>query len=97
MPLRFNYCPYCEQKIVFKIEMNDIDSTLYPAPVYIIHKDRSCNKLSTFYLDSKLHVSYKELEKQKSKTKKKIKTIKTLRLGEIKKDKKLLEDFLSKL
>jgi len=42
--------------------MGDIDSKQYPAPVYIIC--RSCNKLSTFYMDSLLRVSYKELEKK---------------------------------
>ncbi len=62
MPLRFNSCPHCNSKITFKIEMEDIDSKQYPAPVYIIC--RSCNKLSTFYMDSLLRVSYKELEKK---------------------------------
>lgn len=97
MPARFNTCPHCEQKIVFKIEFDDIDQSRYPTPVYIVHKDRSCKKLSTFYVDSKLQVSYKELEKKKSKTKAKIKTIKTLGLSEIKKDKQVLKDFLIKL
>ena len=60
MPLRFNTCPHCENKIVFKIEMKDIDQTQYPAPVYILCK--SCKKLSTFYVDSLLRISYKELE-----------------------------------
>ena len=62
MPLRFNTCPHCEEKIVFKIEMKDIDPTQYPAPVYIICK--SCKKISTFYVDSLLRISYKELEKK---------------------------------
>ncbi|NVM37610.1 MAG: hypothetical protein HWN81_18595 [Candidatus Lokiarchaeota archaeon] len=62
MPLRFNFCPHCNEKIIFKIEMEDIDSKLYPAPVYIICK--SCKKLSTFYVDSLLRVSYKELVKK---------------------------------
>ncbi|MHA1491610.1 MAG: hypothetical protein ACTSRI_18390 [Promethearchaeota archaeon] len=74
MPLRFNYCPHCNKKIIFKIEMEDIDSRQYPAPVYIIHKDESCNKLSTFYVDSLLRVSYMELEKKKGG----IKTIETI-------------------
>jgi hypothetical protein len=42
--------------------MKDIDPTQYPAPVYI--KCGSCNKLSTFYVDSLLRISYKELEKK---------------------------------
>jgi len=42
--------------------MEDIDTGQYPAPVYIIC--HSCNKLSTFYVDSLLRVSYKELEKK---------------------------------
>ncbi|MFX0030839.1 MAG: hypothetical protein ACFE8B_16620 [Candidatus Hermodarchaeota archaeon] len=62
MPIRFNVCPHCEKKIVFKIEMEDIDPTQYPAPVYIICN--SCKKLSTFYVDSLLRISYKELEKR---------------------------------
>jgi len=64
MPLRFNSCPHCNRRIVFTIEIGDIDSSQYPAPVYILHKDASCGKLSTFYVDSLLRVSYKELEKK---------------------------------
>ena len=71
MVLRFNFCPHCNEKITFRIEMEDIDSNQYPAPVYIICK--SCNKLSTFYVDSLLRVSYKELDKKPGG----IKTIKT--------------------
>jgi len=97
LPVRFNYCPHCEQRIAFRVDMENIDSSRYPAPIYIIHREKACKKLSTFYLDSGLHVSYTELEKKKSKTKKKVKTIKTLSMGEIKKDKSLLEDFLSLL
>ncbi|MFX1376024.1 MAG: hypothetical protein ACFFA0_09450 [Promethearchaeota archaeon] len=62
MPLRFNFCPHCNSQIRFSIEMEDIDSNQYPAPVYIICK--SCKKLSTFYVDSLLRVSYKELSKK---------------------------------
>ena len=62
MTLRFNFCPHCHTKITFRIEMKDINSSQYPAPVYIICK--SCKKLSTFYLDSLLRVSYKELDKK---------------------------------
>lgn len=61
---RYNSCPHCEQRIIFKIELKDIDESQYPAPVYIIHNDESCGKLSTFYVDSLLRVSYKELEKK---------------------------------
>ena len=64
MPLRFNTCPFCHEKIVFNIELEDIDSSQYPAPVYILHKSESCGKTSTFYFDSLLRVSYKELEKK---------------------------------
>jgi len=42
--------------------MDDIDPTQYPAPVYIICKH--CKKISTFYVDSLLRVSYKELDKK---------------------------------
>ena len=62
MPLRFDFCPHCNSKIIFRIEMEDIDSKQYPAPVYIICN--SCKKLSTFYVDSLLRISYKELEKK---------------------------------
>jgi len=64
MPLRFNSCPHCNQRIIFKIEENDINSSKYPAPVYILHKSELCGKTSTFYVDSFLRVSYKELEKK---------------------------------
>jgi hypothetical protein len=62
MPLKFNTCPHCREKIIFKIEVLDIDSSHYPAPVYIICTN--CTKLSTFYVDSLLRISYKELEKK---------------------------------
>ena len=62
MPLRFNTCPHCDGKIMFKIEKENIDKSQYPAPVYIMCK--SCKKLSTFYVDSLLRISYKELEKK---------------------------------
>jgi hypothetical protein len=62
MPLRFNTCPHCNKKIIFKIETDNIDSSHYPAPVYIVCN--SCNNLSTFYVDSLLRISYKELEKK---------------------------------
>lgn len=64
MPYRYNYCEHCGKKIVFFINMEDIDQSQYPAPVYILHKDETCNKLQTFYVDSLLRVSYKELEKK---------------------------------
>lgn len=47
---------------MFRIELQDIDSSQYPAPVYIIC--RSCAKLSTFYVDSLLRISFKELKKK---------------------------------
>lgn len=75
MPLRFNSCPHCNERIVFIIEKNDIDTSQYPAPVYILHKDESCGKLSTFYVDSLLRVSYTELEKKPGA----IKTLETLK------------------
>ena len=64
MPLRFNTCPHCNQRIVFRIEAKDIDPTQYPAPIYIFHNVQSCGKTSTFFVDSLLRVSYKELEKK---------------------------------
>ncbi|MFX0033231.1 MAG: hypothetical protein ACFE8E_01745 [Candidatus Hodarchaeota archaeon] len=75
MPLRFNTCPHCNQKIVFKIEKDDIDSSQYPAPVYIHHQNESCGKISTFYVDSLLQVSFYELDKKNGA----IKTIITLK------------------
>jgi hypothetical protein len=74
MPLRFNSCPHCNQRIVFKIDNSDINSSNYPAPVYILHKNESCGKFSTFYVDSLLRVSYKELEKKSGA----IKTLETI-------------------
>ena len=62
MPIRFNTCPHCEERIIFNIEIKDINSSQYPAPVYIVCK--SCSKLSTFYMDSLLRVSYKELDRK---------------------------------
>ncbi|MFW9772546.1 MAG: hypothetical protein ACFFBY_01065 [Promethearchaeota archaeon] len=73
--IRFYICPHCNQKIIFKIEKEDIDSSQYPAPVYIHHSDESCGKISTFYVDSLLQVSYYELEKKNGA----IKTITTLK------------------
>ena len=64
MPLRFNTCPHCNERNIFKIEHDDIDTSQYPAPIYILHKSDSCGKISTFYVDSLLRVSYKELEKK---------------------------------
>ena len=64
MPLRFNSCPHCNQRIVFKIEEEYIDPSQYPAPIYIFHNVPNCGKTSTFFVDSLLRVSYKELEKK---------------------------------
>ena len=64
MPIRFNSCPWCNERITFRIEEDDIDTSQYPAPVYILHKNESCGKTSTFYVDSLFRVSYKELEKK---------------------------------
>ncbi|MFX1288822.1 MAG: hypothetical protein ACFFFY_09750 [Promethearchaeota archaeon] len=74
MPLRFNTCPHCNQRIVFRINEDDIDPSNYPAPVYILHKSELCGKISTFYLDSLLRVSYSELEKKSGA----IKTLETI-------------------
>ena len=60
----YNSCPFCSKRIMFKISSDDIDTSQYPAPAYVLHKDESCNKLATFYFDSLLRVSYKELEKK---------------------------------
>ena len=73
MPLRFNTCPYCNQRIVFKIDEKDVNPSQYPAPIYIHHTSEACGKTSTFYVDSLLRVSYKELEKKSGA----IKTLKT--------------------
>ncbi len=73
----WNSCPYCEKRIFFTISINDLDSSQYPAPAYIVHDDESCKKLSTFYFDSLLRVSYKETSKKPGgKTTIKAKTIK---------------------
>ncbi|MFW9990409.1 MAG: hypothetical protein ACFFC3_17340 [Candidatus Odinarchaeota archaeon] len=78
MVTRYNYCPYCHKRIIFKIEIDDIDQSLYPAPVYIHHKDGNCDKISTFYVDSLLRVSYKELGKKKSITNHEIKILEAI-------------------
>jgi hypothetical protein len=75
MPLRFNTCPFCNQKIVFRIDEIDINPSQYPAPVYIHHTSESCGMISTFYVDSLLRVSYKELEKKPGA----IKTLETIK------------------
>ncbi|MFX0104778.1 MAG: hypothetical protein ACFE75_04755 [Candidatus Hodarchaeota archaeon] len=72
MPIRFNTCPHCNERIIFNIEQTDINSSQYPAPVYILCK--SCKELSTFYVDTLLRVSYKELDKKSGG----IKTIETI-------------------
>ena len=77
MTRKTNFCPYCNKKILFEIKLEDIDTSHYPAPVYIHHKNESCDKISTFYMDSRLQVSYKELGKKKSITGRKIKTLNT--------------------
>jgi hypothetical protein len=59
---------------VFKIEKTDIDTSYYPSPVYILHDIETCGQTSTFYVDSLLRVSYKELEKKPGG----IKTIRTM-------------------
>jgi len=59
---------------VFRIEKKDINSSHYPAPIYIHHTSESCGKISTFYVDSLLRVSYKELEKKSGA----MKTLKTI-------------------
>ncbi len=78
MPLKFDFCPYCQRKIVFNLTEADIDTAHYPSPIYIHHTDKTCNKTSTFYVDSLLRVSYKELEKKESITGNKVKTVNTI-------------------
>lgn len=73
--LRFNTCPHCGNKIIFRVTSEDIDTNKYPTPVYILHDDESCGKTSTFFLDSLLRVSYKELDKKSGA----IKTLKTIK------------------
>lgn len=46
------------------ITHDDINTEQYPAPVYIHHTDPACGKISTFYVDSLLRVSYTESEKK---------------------------------
>jgi len=60
---------------MFRIDLGDIDTSQYPAPVYIIHEDISCGKISTFYVDSLLRISYNELDKKPGG----IKTIRTIK------------------
>ncbi|MBY9006713.1 MAG: hypothetical protein KGD63_08145 [Candidatus Lokiarchaeota archaeon] len=64
MTLKFNSCPHCGQQIVFKVNFNDIDNSRFPAPIYIHHNNEQCGKISTFFLDSRLQVSYKDRDKK---------------------------------
>lgn len=74
MPLKFDFCPHCQKKIIFKLEEEDIDARIFPAPVYVLHRDASCNKLTTFYVDSLLRISFKEIGRKRGG----IKTIETV-------------------
>jgi len=64
MVLKVSSCPQCEKKIFFRIELSDITTERFPAPVYIVHKNGICDQLSTFYVDSKLRISYSTKEKK---------------------------------
>ncbi|TXT62804.1 MAG: hypothetical protein BAJALOKI1v1_850012 [Promethearchaeota archaeon] len=84
MPYRFNTCPHCEQKITFWIDQEDINTKKYPAPVYIHHKINSCGKVSTFYVDSLLRVSFSYPGKKPGG----IKTLPTIKASSLEKDKR---------
>ncbi len=64
MVLKVSSCPHCNSKIFFRIELSDINNERFPAPVYIEHKNGICDKTSTFYVDSKLRISYSTKEKK---------------------------------
>jgi len=64
MVLKVSSCPHCNSKIFFRIELSDINTERFPAPVYIVHKNGKCDKTSTFYVDSKLRISYSTKEKK---------------------------------
>ena len=64
MPLKVSECPHCNARIFIKIEESDINPVKFPAPVYVIHKNGVCDKLSTVYVDSQLRISYSSPEKK---------------------------------
>ena len=58
MPLKAILCPHCNKKMLFTISQNDIDlSGKQPAPLYVKHSSKICQKSSTIYLDSELRIS----------------------------------------
>jgi hypothetical protein len=64
MPIKVAICPHCNKRVFIRIEESDISPVIYPAPVWVIHKNGICDKLSTYYVDSKLGVSYIAPEKK---------------------------------
>ena len=58
MPLKAILCPHCNKKMLFTISQKDIDlSGKQPAPLYVKHFLKDCEKTSTIYFDSELHIS----------------------------------------
>jgi hypothetical protein len=64
MVLKVGICPHCDSRIFLRIELSDINPEKFPAPVYVLHKNGICDKISTFYVDSKLRISYSTKEKK---------------------------------
>lgn len=59
MPLKAILCAHCNKKMLFTITSDDVDLTSgkLPAPIYVKHSLENCEKTSTIYLDSELHIS----------------------------------------
>ena len=59
MPLKAIICPHCNKKLLFTISFNDVDLTSgkLPAPLYVKHSSKVCEKTTTIYLDSELRIS----------------------------------------
>lgn len=59
MPLKAIICPHCNKKMLFTITSDDVDlsSGKLPAPLYVKHSSKICQKTTTVYLDSDLRIS----------------------------------------
>ena len=56
--LKVFFCPHCQNKLLLKIEKEDLDQDTkrFPTPLFILHKN-GCGKYFTMYFDSILNIS----------------------------------------
>lgn len=65
MTLKVAICPHCNKTMSFKVHKDDIDHTgRYPVPIYVLHSDGKCDKYSTAYFDSVMHLTMVVKDKQ---------------------------------